>query len=50
MQGREAPIYYTFNELQCEVKNKNSKEKNASSRSEKTANVSAQEAPRPGEL
>lgn len=49
MQGREAPIYYTYNELQREVKNKNSK-KNASSRSEKTANVSAQEAPRPGEL
>lgn len=48
MQGREAPIYYTFNELQCEVKH--SKDKSASSRSEKTANVLAQEAPRPGEF
>lgn len=50
MQGREAPIYYTFNELQCEVKNKNSREKGASSRSEKIANVSAQKAPRPDKL
>lgn len=47
MQGREAPIYYIFNELQCEVKNKSSKE---CIFNEETTNVSAQEAPRQGKL